>query len=217
MKNEKTLDISKSYISEKMMYVQKGVEFYILGRRAFFWNYTQIAGDLFHQSFELLLKSNLLNKYSEKDLRLKFDHKLPEIWKESKKLFEVDKPRSGLDNVIEILHKWWEMRYPFYPNKKPFITTFLLDKNSDVKLTKDKEFANIKREYVLVLEDIDKLFREIVLKMPLRPDSIRHFITYPLNKETNIIYQFKNKYKLWVTRRDGFDHKLYKDDERYYL
>src|ERR1700688_4928555 len=97
---------------------QIGLEYYIAGRAAWDHGHYQVAGNLFHHGFEMMLKGVLGTKSAFTAAQLKGRrHDLPWFWAQAKKSVPFDWNR--LDIFIDDLHRWELVRFGDFPEGKP--------------------------------------------------------------------------------------------------
>jgi HEPN domain-containing protein len=51
-------------------FFRRGVQYYVMARQAVRSGYPQVAGSLFHQAFEMLLKASLLEPLYDRSVRV---------------------------------------------------------------------------------------------------------------------------------------------------
>jgi len=159
-----------------------GIQYYVAGRHALLSGHETVAGNLFHQGFEMILKADLLKPLYEqhspgwttgtsqqkavavqqytnaadqllaKDLR----HDLPKVWSRFK-LVHPSAQLDPFDGLIRDLHKWWTLRYPGFPaGLGTQMTTSKVKTGRPVATSSTPVDA-----YDLCLEDMDELLMVI--------------------------------------------------------
>lgn len=177
--------------SKVMPYWRIGVQYYLVGRAAFFLRARMVTGNSFHHAVEMLLKEKLQQKYTLAQLKSQeFGHRLPNLWTVFKEL--VDDPALDVhDDVIAELHRWEEIRYP--PQDKELVPTsgLLKGERPDVLLVGGAK-AN---QYHLELESIDELVAAIIKAVPLDVAAVKWEIeTQCIGAEA---YARDNHHTLW--------------------
>jgi hypothetical protein len=92
-------------------FMRLGVQYYVAARAGAWAGLLPITGNLYHHSLEMFLKAGLSRKYSLKELKNKFSHRLPDIWTE----FKAEFPAHALatfDATINGVAEFEEIRYP---------------------------------------------------------------------------------------------------------
>jgi hypothetical protein len=201
-------------------FFRRGVQYYVMARQAFGCRYPEVAGSLFHQAFEMMLKASILSPLHEElspgwepeepeakrraaieeytrragellTSRSGIGHELPEAWRQFKALHPGDL-LDAFDDVVDDLHEWWQVRYPGFPNGQALQLSF-----SPVKAgrpaTEQPEPVN---GYHLCLEDMDEFFAAIA---PL--DYSLHGIRSAVDRFDQGVgveaYQQDNLHRLW--------------------
>src|SRR5438045_4113154 len=104
----------KSYITPKLL--RYGIQYYISGRHTFFCSYLPVSANLFHHAFEMLLKAELSNSMTYKEI-ITFGHHLIKIWKQYISV-KNDEELLRFNTVIRELDKFEYLRYPKEPARK---------------------------------------------------------------------------------------------------
>ena len=171
-------------------YLSIGIQYYLMGRSASLCILAPVAGNLFHHAFELLFKFKLISRYTPDDLQKKFGHDLPFIWESFKCLLKKD--ISKFDKLIDGLQKWEEIRYPNYPRGKSLVMVIDIKRGfkSGIKGPQAQKF----NQYHLFLEDMDELFKFVILNSSINPEFIK---TLMVRKKSMDIYAEQNYHKLW--------------------
>jgi hypothetical protein len=142
-----------------LLYAKIGTQYYVAGRAAVFREHYEIAGNLFHHGFEMLLKAALYFwNQCQPDKLQKIGHNLPRLWKEAKSsgIFGID--LSGFDGFMVELGRWEEIRYGGFSQDKPI--RLIVEMRREALPEPDTTFD----EYVLVVDDADALFEQIILR-----------------------------------------------------
>ena len=84
---------------------------YYTAARSSAWTGLWICGNLYHHAIEMYLKAGLSRRFSLKDLKNKFSHRLNDIWKEFKGDFSSPE-LSEFDQSITDLARFEDIRYP---------------------------------------------------------------------------------------------------------
>ncbi|MBI4226196.1 hypothetical protein HY612_03745 [Candidatus Roizmanbacteria bacterium] len=167
-----------------------GVYYFVLARSAAFFGFNPNSGNLYHLSLELLLKSVLSKKYSNDELRCRYKHKLKKMWKDFKSQNSIDDV-SELDEIVKILDKFELIRYLEFPNRKSLALTVDFGAyKSWVKASKGHETD----PYSFNFDDMDKLFKFIILKSSMNPNFIK---SYFIKKEAKEMYERENKHSIF--------------------
>jgi hypothetical protein len=143
--------------------LDRAVEYYVTGRFAAL-NNLQVAPNLFHHAVEMLAKFQLLRgfrddrlatemeKYKQKPYR----HNLHSLWPAFKA--EVSCPSlDSFDAVVDDMNRWERLRYGGFPVGFPTTMVFMRRRPRKTRSVEPQD------KYVLVLEDIDELFTEMVI------------------------------------------------------
>ena len=91
-------------------FMKLGVQYYATARQSA-WSGLWVCGNLYHHSLEMFLKAGLSRKYSLRELRQRFGHKLIVIWN----AFKADFPSPTLlefDATIADIAGFEDIRYP---------------------------------------------------------------------------------------------------------
>jgi hypothetical protein len=140
------------------LYAKIGTEYYVAGRGAIERLHYQVAGNLLHHGFEMLLKFTLLHKNAFKadELQDRFSHRLPDLWEATKEVvgqWAVQQDWSRFDDFIAALHRFEDIRYGEFPAGLP--KKIRVDKLSVAAAVSDMPGQDV---YRIDLEKADKLF-----------------------------------------------------------
>jgi hypothetical protein len=147
-------------------FFQIGTEYYISARSAAQNVHYQVAGNLFHHAFEMMLKGILLEKsgFTAPKLKERFGHDIPGLWEEAKKAVPSpgrSHPWAGFKRFIDDLHRWEEIRFGEFPGGLPKVLAVdYLSRDPNAK--RGQTGFNW---YRAGLEDADKLFAVLVAEM----------------------------------------------------
>jgi hypothetical protein len=140
-------------------FMRLGMQYYIAARAAgVVAGLLPVCGNLYHHSIEMFLKSRLAQTYSLNDLKYKFGHKLPKIWKAFKKEF----PASGLsqfDQTIQDVEKYDEIRYPDNVVKRG--AQMIVDYRGEIPVHNTTTPQRQEPVYKFYYDDVDRLIGEI--------------------------------------------------------
>jgi hypothetical protein len=161
-------------------YCMIGAEYYVAGRFSTLKEMGRTAANQFHHAIEMLLKARLLETYRADDLKRKFGHDLRKLWNAYKQ--EVDQPLllDPLDEVINGLHRWEDIRYPKAPKLSATavsISQYKPPAASTVPKSEGNErFVHPDDEYRLCLEAVDELFNAIFRTYPHDADALKAYL-----------------------------------------
>lgn len=163
-----------------------GVYYFVLARSAVFFGFNPNSGNLYHLSFELLLKSVLARKYPKQEFRCRYGHNLKRMWKDFKSLNKIDKI-SELDLVIKNLDRFELIRYLEFPNRKSLALTVDFGNSKNwLKTSKGQETEL----YSFNFDYMDELFKFIILKSSISPNFLK---SYFMKIEAMEMYKRKNR------------------------
>lgn len=172
-----------------LQYTQKGLEYYIAGRHAYFHKLHLITDTLCHHAIELLLKAELLNHYSEADLAKRFGHNLQRLWRAFNEL-DKNQALSQFDSAIQRLDRFEDIRYPGWPHGKSVVVAHGPSKKTSIT----SQGGSPSDKYVFRLEEVDELVKVIVGVLNINPDFIRGDFE---RWQSLDIYQRENSHLLW--------------------
>lgn len=140
------------------LYAKIGAEYYVAGRGAIERVHYQVAGNLLHHGFEMLLKFTLLHKnaYSTDELQDKLSHSLPDLWQATRVVmgeWALRRNWSRFDDFIAALHRFEDIRYGEFPVGLP--KKIRVDKRSEAAAVPDMPGQDV---YRIDLEKADELF-----------------------------------------------------------
>src|SRR5690242_17538786 len=136
-----------------------GLQYYVSARAAWDHGHYQIAGNLFHHGFEMMLKGVLAHRSRYTPAQLKGrSHDLPWFWGETTKGIPYD--WSRFDVFIDDLHRWELVRFGDFPEGKP--KSLRIDVLRVARAGPGKPGHD---EYRLCLEDADELFTLLCREM----------------------------------------------------
>lgn len=141
-------------------------QYYFAGRFAFAARSFQVAANILHHAVEMSIKGHLYRSISLHDLR-KYGHDLPRLWQAFVEIVADPESLVRFDNVIDSLHKFESIRYPgprFAVGMDIFVSP-LAGVRGEIT---DDRIGPLPR-LVLVLEDIDRLVREIFRVASVNP------------------------------------------------
>jgi hypothetical protein len=176
-------------------YIRIGLQYYVVGRFSTLCFYSPNSGNLFHHGLEMLFKGKLLDKYSPEYLQKEYSHNLPDLWTEFKNLTDyTESPKQN--RLIDELHAWEEIRYPNYPNGKNIVLATMIGKRKPID--KDRS-SKTKKYYFIFLDEIDELYKDVIVNWPLNPEFIKLILcnTLPEYDRGLRYYNEMNNYKLW--------------------
>jgi hypothetical protein len=174
-------------------YLHIGIKYYVIGRFATLSFLSPNAGNLFHHGFEILFKAKLLAKYSPDDLQKKFGHNLTVLWE----LFKCTTKKDSLskyDSLISEIQKWEEIRYPNYPSGRNTVMTTMVGRRQKLDQVKNTKTHNY---YVLFLDEVDELFKNVIDNWPIDPKYVRLVIEQGPFSEALKVYEDRNNFKIW--------------------
>lgn len=172
-------------------YLSLGIQYFILARIGGSLIFNPVSGTLFHLSFETFMKAYLRMKYSDEELKKKFGHNLPKLWKELKTQ-TGNEPLSNFDYIIDELHIWEKMRYLGFDENKTIRGIEIVPGHSNKQVFKQKRKS--KSVYTIYLEDMDELFRAIVFATCKDPKQLRSEPSFQMGME---VYEKDNKYNIF--------------------
>lgn len=174
-------------------YISLGIQYFILGRNGCLLIFNPTCGNLYHLAFEMLIKAYLNLTYSKNELYKKYRHNLPKLWEEFK--FKTgEKGLKRLDYIINDLHVWENLRYLEFPNKSGAYGIETSFGHSPKREEDSSQQVNRKNNiYRIYLDDMDEVFRSIILAMHI---DINHIINHFDFQHGLEIYTKDNKYSL---------------------
>jgi hypothetical protein len=93
------------------LFLDSAIQYYVAARTSVLAGLLPVCGNLFHHAIEAQLKARLSQTHTLEELKQKFGHKLPKLWR----AFKVQFPKSDLrqfDDLIADLDKFEKLRYP---------------------------------------------------------------------------------------------------------
>lgn len=149
-----------------------GSQYYVAGRYAVVAALMPIAGNLLHHAIEMYLKGALSKEMSPDQLRNKFRHRLPKLWKRVKRQIG-DRSLSKFDSVIKELSKFEDIRYPDKFWQQGASITFDITKTGAAQ---GRASGQVVPRYKLCLEDIDELVDAIFRFASRNPNAYLRFM-----------------------------------------
>jgi len=199
-------------------FFRTGVQYYAHGREALLCGHEVVAGSLFHQGFELIMKAALLERleaqhspswaptvpdkqrraavvaYSEmvdKYFR-RLSHNLQAIWNDFKPLYPGTQ-LGGSDPSVSDLDRWWNIRYPGFPAGLGLQITTSIEEHAAPIPGQPQATDN----YNLCLETMDRLFAAIA-PLDWTLNAIRMALGgRKLTGRGVEMYEERNRHKLW--------------------
>jgi hypothetical protein len=136
-----------------------GLEYYVTARTAVFHDHYQVAGNLFHHAFEMMLKGLLFARSVHVPQVLRqHRHNLPWFWSEVLPILGFDGGR--FDEFIEDLHRWELVRFGDFPEGKTRSLQI-----EGVRYKRAVPMAMNVDLYLLCLVDADELFMLLTREM----------------------------------------------------
>ena len=170
-------------------YVSIGIQYFLLARTGAAFIFNPSSGNLYHLSFELLLKAYLLkNGFSKEDLKEK-GHNLNKLWNLFKGKFKF-KNNEKYDLIINELNRWEDVRYIENNKDESIISIEIVDGNHqrcNKKMIK-------KGRFYLNTDDMDDLFNFFftILKISneelmKNPDFYNGLVLYRKNNKFDLL------------------------------
>jgi hypothetical protein len=163
-----------------------GLEYYVTARSAWNHNHNQVAGNLFHHGFEMMLKGILFwRSIHMPDVLKRHRHNLPWFWTEAQPALGFD--GSRFDSFIHDLHRWELVRFGDFPQGKPKILQVIA-----IRAAMVIPVIAGHDEYRLCLEDADELFQLLTREMGWPANVVRARIGDPAMDD----YLFQNNHRV---------------------
>ena len=175
-------------------YVDIGFQYYILGRKSALFRFMPVTANIFHHSFEMLLKGKLLSSHKPENLYNTYKHDLPSMWNDFVSLTGA-KNASSFNKTVNLLHRWEDIRYPNFPGNKAIGMSLGIRKAP--KMRSVGPLAKKQIVFDIILEDMDELFKFTFLNWPLNPDYFKNFLCYGFDSEKMEAYEKDNFHKVW--------------------
>jgi hypothetical protein len=184
-------------------FYDQSVKHYVIGRQSFFLpGYFPPSALAFHHAVEYLLKygwleSEINRRFAgqatqqdldalQKELQFGFGHSLVKIWPAFKATSSVE--LTHLDASVAELDRWELIRYPWFPAgpqaRRPFLRT--ADRSELISHPPLDE-------YILCLEDVDRLFKESFTAIGL---DAGFAYSHLLKGEALVAYERENYHRL---------------------
>ncbi len=151
-----------------------GVEFYLLGRIAFHKQLITSAAVLFHHAVERLLLAELAVGKTKSELKKRYkNHKLDKYWEDYKNAKNIT-GKHDLDGVIKRLNNAVDLRFVNLETKS---IVFMPTRESISTMT-SYQIGGKKEKYgyVIVLEDIDLFFKQMVDSLKINPQLVHNLM-----------------------------------------
>jgi hypothetical protein len=148
-------------------FMRLGVQYYVAARAGAWAGLLPVTGNLYHHSLEMFLKAGLCRKYSLKELKHKFSHRLPDIWNE----FKAEFPAHALarfDATINDVAEFEEIRYPDSVLKRG--AQMVVDFRGAATPTQNTTApTRPEPEYSFYFDDVDRLIGAIFIACSKNP------------------------------------------------
>jgi hypothetical protein len=142
---------------------RQGFSYYVLARAAFRMQRVPETGNLYHHALEYLMKAQLAKRCTEAELR-NFRHRLKRIWKAFKKDFPNRRLElAAFDQVVSDVDAFERLRYPGLG---------MLIVAGWQRPSRQVRTANDPREYLLGIQDVDRLVAKLFEVMQLSPKAV---------------------------------------------
>jgi hypothetical protein len=157
----------------KLLYFERGIQYYISARYAAMASFLPVSGNLFHHALEMLLKGHLCKTLELKKL-ITLGHNLRKIWKR----YKADISDSSLDEfdaTISALHKFESLRYPENEPKRGMVTmiSFKALLPSPALSVPDSNPPLFK----IIVEELDALIKLIFKQSKMNPTFFTNGLT----------------------------------------
>jgi hypothetical protein len=140
-------------------FLSLGVQYYTAARSAVRQRLSPVAGNLYHQAIELLLKARLSHTHSLRELSLRpYGHCLQSLW-DAFKSEVATADLDQFDDTITTLDAFWNLRYPDNVMQEGATITFQWDPG--VVTTWFAPEITPTPCYHLVVTDIDRLVSRV--------------------------------------------------------
>jgi hypothetical protein len=169
-----------------------GTQYYVAACLLFFAGGVKVAGNLAHHAVEMFLKGALCATVSLKVLAKKpYKHSLTGLWSRFKG--EMGDPAlASLDDTIDRLHQFEDLRYPDTV-KEAFAILFTTE-----PLTTPPTMPHTSRTFQFTRRELDALVHGILGKAPVDPYFIAQFA---LNEEGRAALARDNATVIWTERK----------------
>lgn len=163
------MTLSDQRVEDPHHYLVLAFEYYVAGRFAALTQ-LRIAANLLHHAIELLLKHALLQdvpqerlSHEAEKIKKRQGHDIDKLWARYKGS-AGDPQLNRFDSIVTELNRWEDLRYGGFPTGLP--TTMMFSPRRGEWRHK---LRNPNDVYVLVLEDIDDVFAEILATSGINP------------------------------------------------
>lgn len=174
-------------------YIHIGIQYYIAGRQSALAKLMPVTANIFHHSFEMLFKAKLLSKSTPDKLQNNYRHNLCLMWPDFISM-TGNKSLKSFDKTIKSLHMWEDIRYPSYPEGKSVSMTMGIKKNNKTRLIENIDEKTT--HFELSLEEIDELFKSVIISWPLNPMYIKQTLASSFGVGLKA-YEKDNLHMLW--------------------
>lgn len=172
-------------------YIHIGVQYYIAGRHSALCYLMPVTGNLFHHAFEMLFKAKLLSKFTPDELYKNYGHDLRLVWPDFISMTGA-KSLKSFSKTIHSLQRWEDVRYPNFPGKKSVF--MIIDMKKGDKSGPIGQTAKTSTQFRVNLEEIDELFKAVILNWPINPEFIKAYLAHGESSRT---YGKDNHHMLW--------------------
>jgi len=172
---------------ESQQFLVIGIQYYLTGRQATLCGLMPVSGNLVHHAIEMILKAGLLERFDSAELKKDFHHRLPKIWSQFKNL-AADSSLGQFDELITEIHKWAEIRYPYFPRGKALAMTAEILRFPRTIVQPDDDL------YTINLEAVDEFMKVLMNVLQVNPEFLK---TVMLRQESRDLYERENRHKIW--------------------
>ncbi len=154
-------------------YLALSIQYFCLARFGSRFPFNPVSGNLYHHSFELLLKAYLHPAISAQDLQYKYGHNLQKLW-ETFKDRTSENELDTYDLYIKNLDAWERVRYLKLASGKHASSIVIHEGHAPKEYL--ESIATIKNselmDFSLYLDDMDELFQVIFFATKQDPQSL---------------------------------------------
>lgn len=179
------------------VYISLGIQYFLLARYGTQFPFNPASGNLYHLSFELLIKSYLVKNgltASELADTKKWGHKLNRLWKEFKNKVN-NKKLDRFDLIVKNLDAWERVRYISLKEGKHASQIAITQGHADISYLdeiKHIDFNN-QNNFLLHTDDMDKLFFTFFTVLNIPSGELLKVPDFVLGKN---IYEKNNKFNI---------------------
>ena len=174
-------------------YACLGIQYYLLARVGARYLFNPSSGNLYHLSFELLIKSYLRKKYSADAMQNKFGHNLVKLWDEFKSKIEDTQPNK-FDLIVKNLDSWEKVRYISLKGDKNAQAIEIVPGSSPEEYLEMVRYSvGADKRFRIYTDDMDELFSYFFSTLKVPAEELLRVPDFTHGRQ---LYERDNKYNL---------------------